>query len=504
VNGRLSTIAAILLALAAGLASAWVAERVYERIPHIEDEYAFLWEAEVMAQGRIKLPSPEPSASFLVPFVVDHEGMRFGKYPPGWPALLSLGARFDGTGWVNPTLAALAAWLVYRLGSRLAGPGNGLLAASLTVSSPMFLMLSGSLMSHTFSLILTLAFGLAWLDLFPLREATELTRRVPESLLLGVAGSSLGLLALTRPLTALAVLVPFSLCGVYRWFRGRAGDRRRLLILAALAGTLGMLLPLWQAALSGDPWRNPYTLWWAYDRLGFGPGIGVTRSGHSLHLAYWNTRFSLRAGLHDLFGWPYLSWIFLPFGLFALRRHREAWLVLALFPALVLGHAFYWVGAWLYGPRYYFEALPGLAVASASGFCWLGGWQTKEAWRGRLRRPLVGALLMVLLILNGAFYMPPRLRMMGELNGASRGSMAPLLAAELDQALVIVHPKERWTEYGTLLTLGPPFSERNVLLAHSRGPTLDAELIRENPDRRVYHYYPDEPGRLYAGERPGD
>ena len=80
-------ILALLIALSGLMVTAWVSDDVFERIPHIEDGFAYLWHAEVMAEGLISLPSPETPKAFLVPFVVEHEGQRFAKYPPSWPAV---------------------------------------------------------------------------------------------------------------------------------------------------------------------------------------------------------------------------------------------------------------------------------------------------------------------------------------------------------------------------------------------------------------------------------
>jgi hypothetical protein len=79
---------ALLFSLLAVLVSYFVTDRVFERMPHIEDEMAYVWQAQAMARGRLTLPSPPSSESFLVPFVVDFHGQRFGKYPLGWPAML--------------------------------------------------------------------------------------------------------------------------------------------------------------------------------------------------------------------------------------------------------------------------------------------------------------------------------------------------------------------------------------------------------------------------------
>jgi hypothetical protein len=498
---RFFNLLAFALAVLAALASAWVADRVYERIPHLEDEMANLWQAEVMADGQAYQPSPPMPRSFMVPFVVDYEGHRFGKYPPGWPAMLSLGARAGAPWLVNPILAGLTAWLVYRLGSRIAGRGIGLLAELLTATSPMFLMLSGSLMGHSLGLFLTAAFWLAWLDLFP-PGGGQRDSIAPRWLPVSVAGLSLGLLALTRPLTAVGVGLPAVIHGLVLLVRGDRAARRRVLGVGGLALAVAAILPLWQWALTGNPWLNPYTLWWPYDTIGFGPGVGHTATGHNLYWAYINTRFSLRAGQHDLFGWPYLSWLFLPFGLIALRRSRDGWLLFSLFPSLVFVYIFYWIGSWLLGPRYYYEALPGLAITSAVGVAWLGGWLGSRVGRwASLRRVATGTLLLVLMALNLLYYVPIRVGGLQGLYGISRKAMQPLEAADLGRALVIVHPVHSWTEYGSLLTLEPPFADSDLLLAYSRGAEADARLARHFADWPVYHYYADQPGTFYPRPR---
>lgn len=488
------------LALAAVLGSYLIADRLYERLPHLEDEFAFLWEAKAMAQGRISLPTPLEPRSFLVPFVVDFKGQRFGKYPPGWPAALSLGVRFDVYWAVNAMLAGCCMWLIYRLGSKIAGNSVGILSAMLALSSPMFLMLSGSMLSHIFSLFLACAFILAWLELFPFNPEGRNTT-IPPGMLVTLSGLSLGLLVLTRPLTALGIAVPFAVHGVILLFKGSRAQRRWAVGIAGITMLLSGILPLWQWALTGDPTKNLYTLWWEYDRVGFGPGLGVTDSGHSLRWAIWNTRISLKQGLHDLFGWPYISWIFLPFGMLALHARDRGWMLLAVTPSLVLAYGAYWVGSWLYGPRYYFEALPGLAILSALGIAWLGGWLVHPRQRRLIRNAAVLGLTLFLFALNFVYYLPPRLAFMNHLYGISRQAQQPFEVASFDQALVIVHPSQSWTEYGSLLTLTAPFSEGRWVIVYSRGLMADARLATGFSGWEVFHYYPDEPAVFHRTPR---
>ena len=494
-KGRLPSALALALALLAILGTAYISTVVFERVPHLEDEFANLWQARVIARGELTLPSPSEPRSFLVPFVIDYQGQRFGKYPPGWPAALSLGARAGAAWLVNPLLAGLAVWLTFRLGSKLLGAWAGLLAALLLASSPMFLMLSASLMSHTFSLVLCLIFTLAWFELFfPGPEGGHVPRR---GLLTALAGSSLGLLALTRPWTAVAIAVPFIVDAGLRMLRGGRDERLQLLAIAGLAGLLSACILLWQYALTGDALLNPYTLWWPYDRLGFGPGIGVTEKGHNLYWAFYNSRFSLRAGMHDLFGWPYLSWLFLPFGIFALRRERKAWLLAGIVLALIAFYAAYWIGSWLFGPRYYAEALPALAVLSAAGIAWAGVWCNPPGLAARARRLAVTALVAMLLAANVLWYLPARIGGLHGLYHITRAPSAWIEQQDLGHALLMVQA-DHWYGYAQLLPLVEPFTESDLLVAWSRGPQVDGELIASLPDRAVYTY--DAPrGVLRAG-----
>ncbi|MFP3852811.1 MAG: hypothetical protein ACLFWD_00810 [Anaerolineales bacterium] len=478
------------LSLLAVALTAWVSLRIFEGLPHIEDEFANLWQAEVMAEGDIRRETPAEPKSFIVPFVVDHEGWRFGKYPPGWPALLSLGVRAGAGSWVNPLLAGLACWLTYRLAGRWLRPGLALLAAVLLTTSPMFLMLSGSLMSHNLSLALTLAFSLAWLDLFGAHGKTT----SPNWLLALVIGGSLGLLVLTRPLTAVGVSLPFITYGSLLLYK-RDVRWHWLLISAGVTLAVSALLLIWQYALTGDPLHNPYTLWWEYDRLGFGPDIGMLDGGHNLGQAWINTHFSLRAGMHDAFGWPFLSWLFLPLGLLVLLPKPNARPVIAMVPLLILAYGFYWIGSWLLGPRYYYEALPALAVISAAGAGWLGTWlkgMKGVAWR----RLGAVALLAFLLAANLIFYLPARVGGMHGLYGIERQPLAAIKSAGLGQSLIIVHA-DHWSDYANLLLLRPPFADSSIQVAWSRGPGPDAQVAELFQGYDLYHYFDNRPGVLH-------
>jgi hypothetical protein len=165
------SITALLLSILGAAASVYVAFQVFDAVPHLEDEIAYVWQAEALAKGKLTIPSPPEPKSFLVPFVIDHEGQRFGKYPIGWPAVLAPGVLLGARWLVNPLLAGLGIWLTYLLGRRVFGEIVGLIAAGLTLISPFFLLNSGSLLSHPLGLVLAAGFALAYLEGFGERRA---------------------------------------------------------------------------------------------------------------------------------------------------------------------------------------------------------------------------------------------------------------------------------------------------------------------------------------------
>lgn len=491
---------ALLVSLVVVLAAALVGSQIFENMPHLEDEFAYLWQAKTIAGGDLTLPTPEFSKTFKIPFVIDFHGQRFGKYPLGWPAALSLGARAGLMDWVNPLLAGLAAWLTYRLGKRALSGKTALLGTLLLGTSPLFLIQAGSLLSHIWSLVLATAFFLFWLDGLDRKKHQQ--GWLPSL----AAGLCLGTLALTRPLTAAAIAVPFAIQGLIRLIRGPGYVRKRILLIGGTALVLASLHFVWQYAVTGSALTNPYTLWWPYDKFGFGEGYGVSERGHSLLKGWRNTRYSLKAASSDLFGWPRISWIFLPFGFWAARKKPLAYHSLGVAASLVLVYLAYWVSSWLLGSRYYFEALPGLALLTAAGITWLGGAeQAKEKTRpllGRLRPLVVAALASLLIFANLYFYAPARLGGLAGLYGIEREDLAIFETREVEayQPALVIVDAEYWMPYGSTLVLESPALDSPYIFAWSIGPNTDRKLAAYyQGERNILYYYPDQdPGKLYT------
>jgi 4-amino-4-deoxy-L-arabinose transferase-like glycosyltransferase len=473
-NHRSTALILIVCALAL-LSSAAVAYFAFERLPHLEDEVAYLFQARTMALGQLTVPSPAYPQSFWIPFVLDHQGLRFGKYPPGWPGVLALGVLARAPWLVNPLLAAVALYLVYRLGQTLYDERVGLLAAALGLTSPLLLVLSGSFLSHLASTV--------WLLLFSLWFIWAAQGR-SRWFALG-AGLALGMAFLTRSLTALAYAMPFAIYSLAQLIRRREAHWHSYLLVALGGGAVAILLPVYQWAVTGDPWLNPYILWWPYDRVGFGPGIGAMPGGHSLFYAWINLRQDLVRAATDILGWPMLSWLPLLLGLVLRPWRARDWALMAPFVSLVIAYMFYWIGspARLWGPRYYFEGFGGLWLLGAVGLLKAWDWaKIQQRWV----QPVLAVTLILVVAANLAFNVPYRMQEAHGFYGITRAQLEPIEKADLHDALVIVYA-ERWLEYGAMLAGMSPILDDDIVYARGGGAEIDAGVMAEFPGRIVYY-----------------
>lgn len=302
---RYSLAAGVLVFVAFALAAVF-SRSVFEHLPHLEDEVAYLYQAKVFASGRIVEPMPDNRRSFWQPFVIDDTKMqtRFGKYTPGWPLVLSLGVAWGEPWVINAFLAALTVALVYRLGSALFNRDVGLIAALLVTFSPMLVLLNATLMGHTLAICLTTGFIYAYWRL-------ERDRRPWRWGLL--AGGMLGLLVITRPLSAIAISLPFIAWSGIRLLIAcvEAVRTRRaapvirplmpLVMLGIVTLVMAVITTIFNAAATGNPRENLYQRVWSYDIVGFGPCCG--RSGHTLEKGFRHARYDLSLTAADTFGW---------------------------------------------------------------------------------------------------------------------------------------------------------------------------------------------------------
>jgi 4-amino-4-deoxy-L-arabinose transferase-like glycosyltransferase len=482
----------LLICLVAFFLAGLVSQGIFERIPHVEDEAAYLFQAQVFAHGRLSVPTPPSPESYWSPFVLDYGGQRFSKYPPGYSLLLSLGVR-TGKPWiVNALLGSLALWFIAQLGRAIYSPTTGLLAAALGLTCPVFTAMSASLLSHPTSLFFTALF--LWSFARLIQKSTDSPRRFSV-----VAGLALGYLALTRPYDAIGVGLPFALYGLARVLRGDRALLQRGLIAVAVALLLSLMLPLYWYGLTGH-FANPYRFVWPYDRLGFGPDVGP--EGYDLATGLLYARSNLRALSTAFLGWPWYLNVFFLWLPFVLRpRNRWNYLLLASLISLVTLHITYWY----YGgrdagfPRYYYAALPALLLLTARGI---------ETTTVALRRLPVGVPLAVgkiasgmdlslakttlylaliaLVLYNGLVFLPVQLGAFWGKSGITAAPLRVVQDAGITNAIVFVTDYEHWYDFAVFFAANSPTLDSDVVYAIYRNERQARAVEALYPGRSCY------------------
>jgi 4-amino-4-deoxy-L-arabinose transferase-like glycosyltransferase len=463
------------------LLSLYVSTAIFERIPHNEDELAFLYQAKVFAGGALSAPSPPEQGAFFAPFVLDQHGRRFAKYPPGYSLLLAPGAAFGLEWLVNPLLGAGCLLVILALGWRYYGFGVGLTAAALGALSPFFLEFAGSLMSHTatlFALLLAIWCYAHALDRASWRGAL-------------LAGVFFGVALTERPVTAVGVGLPFALYAVWLALHGRL--RRFSLPLAVGAAPWAPLLVLYNWAQTGTPRLSLYELWWPFDRYGFGEGIG-TLGRHTPQMGEFYLKLNVAKLTPTLLGWPladtstyFLCVVEAAAVLLLLvaagRRGRPLPLVLeALLLASCITLPLAYVPYWAPDARYYYEALGGFLLLTALGARRLFGLARPFG----LVRFAVPALLVGLTLAGSAMFTPGYLGALYGKNHFTRARLDAVRDAGLHNALVLIVQQYDWSDYGSVAPANDPWLRGDVVYALANDDAMQRTLAHLFPERQAY------------------
>lgn len=340
------------------------------------DEPMYTFAARLLRTGHLTLPasfaSYRPWASGV------HGGRLVLKYTPVWPGVLAAGDAIGSTRIAVGATAATAVVLTAMLGRELFDRWTeGLLAATMLVLSPLFLVQAGTFLSYLFQLVLDLAVVL--LVLGALRRWPA--HGPPPRGVIGrlVAGGAVwGIAVFARQYDAFLIAVPLVVAAVGL---GRHKPRR----LRAWIGwsALGAAIPLaglfvYNWALLGGPLRNSFTITGKYDTLLFGRR-GVSQSTTFTFTAH-DAALSFTRNLTRLPSWSFggvLLVVLAGFGLWRSRRRGPAvWAVAGIAVSFAVGYALFWspfsiVALWrgtrTMGPFYHFALLIPLTLFGAAG-----------------------------------------------------------------------------------------------------------------------------------------
>lgn len=340
---RRIALGAFLLSLAILLAA--TSRLVFDFGPLNVDSVVHLFQAKVFAAGRLVAPPPPGEAFFRTLNVIVEESGWYGQYPPGHSALLALGVAI-GAPWLVPVVLSLGTLVaLYGFTRRAYDEATARLTALLLVLSSFFWLLGASFMNHVSALFAVALFLYA----FVRWEAADDVRWM------AAAAAALGLGFLSRPVTILAVGVPFGAVAIARAVRRRSPG-------ALAVGALAFLVPasiylLYNHATTGSAWLPGYVrLWGGSHGLGF-------------HATPWGDLHTPLQGLRNewldiallqafLFEWPIPS--LLPVGLaFLLGWTDRVWdrRLMVAFLAIPAAYLFYWHRDPFLGPRFLYAGV---------------------------------------------------------------------------------------------------------------------------------------------------
>jgi hypothetical protein len=464
-------------------AALFVTVRVYHQLPHIVDAQAYYFQSRIFETGRLWLQVPSIVDKLDGFQQVEWNGRWFAQYPPGAPALYALGG-LVGLAWLVGPLATVAllvgttaaGWLLY-------DRAVALTALVLLAVSPFVLFQAGSFMSHPIS------GGAVACSLAAFAYGVRTHKRAA---FLWV-GALLGFAFNAREVAAVLYGLSYAvwLLAQRRW--------RPLVWIALAALPFVAIYLLFNLSTTGDPFLLPRNLFNPSDRWGFGDvGPG---GQHTLAAGLENTDENLTLLQFDLFGWPPLAALALvgmPFLLGGANRYD---VLLALCAgSFVVAYVGYFYSGIALGPRYYFEAVPALALLAAHG-AETGvrrlrelGLSRRAAWAG------AGVVLGVLCLWTMGYYLPHAIdrRMDFGALGEGKRLVMPFVATTLGgpqltgvdpPALVLVSNGD---VFKSLSALNCPLLEDAyldqcpVLLVESNVADAEKDLYARFPGRSVW------------------
>lgn len=472
---------AVFTAVASGIL-AWTA---FDRVPHVEDELAYLFQAQTFAAGTLWAPAPPEAAHPALEYYLleIHEGKWISVPAQGWAIVLSLGVLIGAPWMINPILTGISVCLAHEIVRRAVSRERADMVALLMATSPWVLAVGATLMNHALMLVTIL---LAWWCL--IRAGKGVRRAV---LLAFVAGLALGWGFVTRPLDGLIV---GGLTGL--WLLRRLPGGIGQVLACGIGGVLSAsAVFLLNYAITGDPLLTAQAdylsrLWPdTQNAFGFGENVGPPAQswgaldiwiGHSPAEAVLNLINAIASLNFELLGWTFGSlvpiWVLLIWGKRLSGFDRAMFVVLV---ALVGVLFFYWfTGTFYLGPRYWHTALLPILVLSAAGVEAIND-RLPERHRGRLQ-----CVILLLCAVSVVSFTPWRGVSKYNGYGGYTGDIRRQ-AAGLGNALVFVSTQG---DIGSALYLNDPFlPEGKPIFLRDMGPEQNADIIAAFPGRDVVY-----------------
>ena len=455
--------------------------------PVSHDGASYLLQSRIFANGRWSAPAP-PLPEFFEQYHVLVTPVLASKYPPGQALLLTPGALLSAPGLVPLLLSALTAFILIALVVPRWGRKVAMITWAVWLLAPLGLHFRPTYLSEVGTAFLWVA---GWWCLSQWWDGRG------DRYLVGLA-LAVGWMAITRPLTAVAYVLPVAAVVAPRVWRER---RWRALGSAMIAGTAVVaLLPIWAVSTTGSWTRTPLALYTAqympWDRIGFGlDSTPPLRAGapdmdsFTQEFAEWHREFTPKGALRTAVArarrlgyeaWGGAGGLALVLALAGFGKLDRRWgVAVAQASMLLLLYAFY-----SHSERwnvYYLEALPVFSIMPVLGLYWL---DHRAFGRGPPRAfGLLPAGALALLALMAAAAMQ-EFRWVGARTQPYLRLRSAVSTASVP-AVVFVRRKPGHSYHVQLVENVPDISTAPVWLVHDLGER-NAQLLRLAGDRAAY------------------
>jgi hypothetical protein len=481
----------ILISVAAFLLPVIIRTNVLRGAPLTDDESAYRFMAEVLATGRLWVPS-HPLKTFFDRVFMVNDGRFYGQYFVGWPALMVPGVFLGATGFMNAVYSALTVPAIFGIVRRCAGSGGARISTLLYLASPMLLVGAATEMSHP-SCVMALAWSLFFLLRAGERPAAWWTHA-------GVA-AFFGLAFLVRPTSALGIGAPLLAWWLWQLRRAPAETRvKAVLAFGVPAAALAAVFFAVNLAQNGSPLVTSYARMQAYMKQVNYQWVGwsawrppTSLASYMLPKGGWDTGLAGSAVamvrlVFDLFGTP----VFVVLAGFAwgARSARLAWASLACFFAL---HFFTGdSGVDTFGPVHYYEtALPVLLL------CGIGYARLSDAlakWRPALPPSWPLALVASAAVVALAGFAPVRFMAVKRIAAHVNGPSDAVRDDRISHAIVFTAGN-----FVPMDCIGP--TRHFVYFRPNNDPALSNDILWANhlgwdEDQKLLPYFPGRLGYL--------
>ena len=440
--------------------SLFIAYHTLQAFANSADEYVYLYQAETLSHGRLWNEAHPLKDFFLYSHIAQKDGISVGRFPPGWPVLLSIPFVLGlSPGVVNPILALITLAVFYRFSKKYYGTRVAVWALLSLALTSFFVFNAASFFSHIACLLFILGF-MYFLYL-------HLEKRTVAYALL--AGAVLGWTAITRYYSAVLIFIPVVAFLIYEY---KWKSLRTFLLLGAGALPFLMFLFWYNYKITGDG-LLAVTVWTdAREGLGFGirgytPLEGIEHFiRRVLMFCYWCSPALLIL---------YLIFIFQKIRSAERFLHPEDYFVLMM----IVGYYFYYhIGGNQYGPRFWLEGLPFMILLVV-----------RKVLESTARWPIA---LFAAGVLYGIVKMPFIIQREHRIVSERVDLYTAVEDADVDNAVILVT-----THTGIIRPMGTLDLTRNginwdndIIYALDKGPE-NRDLFEYYPTRSFYKYVRD-------------